>query len=92
VRGGGRDGRWYSLAIRPYRTSDNRIDGAVVTLFDIDLLKRSLERIREARDFAQAVVETATEPLIVLDGDRRISQANAAFYQVAQVSPEDAAG
>ena len=33
--------RTYSLRIRPYRTRDNRIDGAVVTLFDIDAIKRA---------------------------------------------------
>ena len=27
-----RDGRWYSLRIRPYRTPDNKIDGAVISL------------------------------------------------------------
>jgi len=31
-----RDGRQYSLRIRPYRTTDNKIDGAVLTLIDID--------------------------------------------------------
>ncbi|HYR23101.1 MAG TPA: chemotaxis protein CheB [Chthoniobacterales bacterium] len=31
-----RDGRKYSLRIRPYRTTDNKIDGAVLTLIDID--------------------------------------------------------
>jgi len=30
------DGREYSLRIRPYRTTDNKIDGAVLTLIDID--------------------------------------------------------
>jgi two-component system CheB/CheR fusion protein len=30
------EGRDYSLRIRPYRISDNRIDGAVITLIDID--------------------------------------------------------
>ncbi len=34
-------GRWYQLRIRPYRTLDNRIDGAVILLFDIDSLKQS---------------------------------------------------
>jgi len=28
------EGRWYSLQIRPYRTSDNRIDGVVVVFFE----------------------------------------------------------
>lgn len=30
-----KEGRTYSMSIRPYRTGDNRIDGAVMTLFDI---------------------------------------------------------
>src|SRR5437762_6703464 len=31
-----KDGRQYSLRIRPYRTTDNKIDGDVLTLIDID--------------------------------------------------------
>ena len=31
-----RSGRRHSLRIRPYKTTDNKIDGAVITLFDID--------------------------------------------------------
>jgi two-component system CheB/CheR fusion protein len=34
-------GRQYSLRVRPYRTTDNKIDGAVITLVDIDGGKRS---------------------------------------------------
>ena len=33
-------GRWYQLRIRPYRTLDNHIDGAVILLFDIDSMKQ----------------------------------------------------
>ena len=29
-----KQGRGYSLRIRPYRTADNKIDGAVMTLVD----------------------------------------------------------
>ena len=31
-----RRGRWHSLRIRPYRTSDNKIDGVIVILLDTD--------------------------------------------------------
>jgi two-component system CheB/CheR fusion protein len=31
-----KQGRAYSLRVRPYRTTDNKIDGAVLTLVDID--------------------------------------------------------
>ena len=29
------EGREYSLRVRPYRTIDNKIDGAVITLVDL---------------------------------------------------------
>src|SRR5262249_29221013 len=35
-----REGRWYSMRLRPYRTGDDRIDGAVIVLVDIDRLRR----------------------------------------------------
>ena len=31
-----KEGRHYSLRVRPYRTNDNKIDGAVITLVDIN--------------------------------------------------------
>jgi two-component system CheB/CheR fusion protein len=45
-----RDGRWYSLRIRPYVTLDNKIDGASIVLLDIDTLKRSLEQLKHAQE------------------------------------------
>ena len=30
------NGRWYSMRIRPYRTLDNKIDGVVIVLLDLD--------------------------------------------------------
>jgi two-component system CheB/CheR fusion protein len=36
-----RNGTWYSLRIRPYKNVENRIDGAVLALFDIDSSRRA---------------------------------------------------
>ncbi|PYK05873.1 MAG: chemotaxis protein CheR [Verrucomicrobia bacterium] len=44
-----KDGRQYSLRIRPYRTRDNKIDGAVLTLVDIDGTKESNEAKKRNR-------------------------------------------
>ena len=38
-----RQGGWYSLRIRPYRTAGNAVAGAVVALVDIEESKRSAE-------------------------------------------------
>ena len=37
-----RDGHAYLLRIRPYKTSDNKIDGAVLVMIDIDQLRKKL--------------------------------------------------
>ena len=87
-----RDGKWYAMQIRPYRTLDNRIDGAVVLFHDIDPLKRTIDQANRSRDYAEALVETMRESLIVLDRDCRIRTANRAFYETFQISPINAEG
>ena len=42
-----RHGRWYSLRLRPYRTLENHIDGAVLVLVDITVQKRAENTLRE---------------------------------------------
>ncbi len=42
-----RQGRWYSLRVRPFRTAGDTVAGAVVALVDIDEIKRSAEQIGE---------------------------------------------
>jgi two-component system CheB/CheR fusion protein len=83
-----REGRWYGLHIHPYRTADNRIDGAVVALLDINDTKRAQEQLRESTDYAEAIVDTVREPLLILRGDLRVKSANQSFYRAFGVSPE----
>ncbi|MFN6515830.1 MAG: chemotaxis protein CheB [Nostoc sp. CreGUA01] len=81
------EGHWYDLRIRPYRTSDHKIDGAVVVLVDIDILKRTMTKVKESGDYAQAIVETVRESLVVLNSELRVVSANLSFYQTFQVIP-----
>ncbi len=87
-----REGRWYSMRVRPYKTLDNRIDGAVVVLLDIDALKRHEAEIREARDYAEAIIRTVRDPLVILDADLSIHRANESFYSTFKVTPAEAEG
>ena len=85
-------GCWYQLNVRPYRTVDDRIMGAVITLQDIDPLKRGLQAAEEARDYAEGMIETVREPLVVLDSDLRVQRATQAFYDMFMVSREETQG
>ena len=42
-----REGRWFGVRVHPYRTVDNRIDGAVVVFIDIDEAKSLEVLLRE---------------------------------------------
>lgn len=86
------NGHWYDLRIRPYRTIDDRIDGAVLVLVDIDVLKRSTDQLRQARDYAEAIVEMVSDALLVLDADLRVVRANGQFYTTFQVLPQETEG
>ncbi len=81
--------RWWLLRIRPYITCENRIDGAVVSVLDINVLKRNADHLRIASEYANAIVETIYEPLAVLDEDLVVQRANAAFYQTFRVTHQE---
>jgi two-component system CheB/CheR fusion protein len=82
------DGRWYSLRIRPYRTAEHRITGAVLALVDVDELRRTAA----ARDYARAIIETVREPLVVLDANLNVREVNAAFYRTFHVGSSETTG
>ena len=75
-----KEGCWWSLSVRPYRTTDDRIDGAVLTFTGTDGIQRALQASETARRYADAIIETVREPLVILTPDLRVERANASFY------------
>jgi PAS domain S-box-containing protein len=78
-------GRWYLRRMLPYRTQDNHIAGVVVTFSDITDRKHAADAVDEARVYAQTIVETIRQPLLVLDRELRVQSANRAFYDQFRV-------
>jgi two-component system, chemotaxis family, CheB/CheR fusion protein len=79
-------GVWYLMRARPYKTWDSKIEGAVITFQDIDVMKRSLDVMRR---YSDQIIENAREPILVLDGKLQVVNANLAFYRNFQVSREE---
>ena len=50
------------------------------------------DEVTRARDYADSIVETMSEPMLVLEPDLRITRANRAFYQVFETTPEKTLG
>jgi two-component system, chemotaxis family, CheB/CheR fusion protein len=91
----GMDQRWYTVRIRPYRTLENVIDGLVILFVDIHKRKtaeEALEKSEVMRRFAENVVNTVRQPLIVMDEDSRITSANRSFYDTFKLQPGDSVG
>ena len=83
------DGHWYMLRMAPYRTQDNRIDGVVLNFIDITERQRAHQLVHEAQLYAESIVETVREPLLVLDGQLRVVSANRSFYETFQITKEE---
>jgi two-component system, chemotaxis family, CheB/CheR fusion protein len=87
-----RQGHWYNLRMRPYRAGEQKVGGVLIALLDIDSVKRSLDELREARDFAEAIVETVREPLLVLDAGFHVVKGTPSFYETFLVTHPETEG
>ena len=43
----------------------------------------------EIQNYAQSIVDTVRDPLLIIDATMRVRSANRAFYQTFHVSPEE---
>lgn len=87
-----KDGHWYSLQVRPYRTTSDKIDGAVIVLSDINEAKKATEQIEKARLFMEEALATVREPLLVLKQNLSVIYANPSFMKTFHVRLEDTKG
>ena len=55
-------------------------------------LEQLVAEIEEARVYAENIVETVREPLVVLNADLKVLTANQSFYKTFSVAPEDTIG
>lgn len=85
-----RSGRWYNLRIQPYRTIDNKIDGAVLTLLGVEESKLGMEEALVTSSFVQPIMEMVAQPLLCLDEQLRLTLANQAFYHLFKLEADTA--
>jgi two-component system CheB/CheR fusion protein len=85
-------GAWYLMRIRPYRTLENMIEGAVVTFVDITEMQRTREALRQANALLRlaVVVHDAHDAITVQDLDGRIIAWNPAAVRMYGWSEDEA--
>jgi two-component system CheB/CheR fusion protein len=86
------NGRWYSLRMRPYKTSEDKVDGVLIALADIDKLKRNLERATEHQITASAERSRAIESLHESESALRESRARLRALAAKLLNSEEQRG
>jgi two-component system CheB/CheR fusion protein len=85
-------GDWYIARLLPYRSSEDRIEGVVLTCIEITARKQAEVALRESKEYAEQIIETLPEPLLVLGPDLRVHSVNHAFYEQFRVDAEATVG
>ncbi|TDX32796.1 two-component system CheB/CheR fusion protein [Modicisalibacter xianhensis] len=67
-------GRWYLTRIRPYRSSDDRISGVVLTFIDITDRKRFEEDLRISEERFRVLVDTSAQIIWTTEADGSVSE------------------
>lgn len=81
----GEDGGWFTFRVLPYRTVENVINGVVITFVDI-----SEKRVASiSKVFAEGLLDTVREPLLILDETLKLVAANNSFYRDFLVVKEE---
>ncbi|MDO1444981.1 CheR family methyltransferase [Rhodocytophaga aerolata] len=86
------DGKYYSVRILPYRTTDNYIYGAVINFVDITSSKVSQQKQQESLLLMENIVDSIRDPMLVLDGQKRVIALSRAFRKIFRVTEENTKG
>lgn len=76
----------------PILDDHGKIQGVVLVFRDQTEERRAQKALEQARLFAESIVATVREPLLVLDAELRVLAANDAFYHTFQTHPKETEG
>ncbi len=71
-----KDGRWFSIRIMPYRTFDDRIDGLVITFFNMSSQKQVEVQLNESKQMNSLLFNLSSDKIIKLSSELKVVEFN----------------
>jgi two-component system CheB/CheR fusion protein len=71
-----KDGRWFSVRIMPYRTFDDRIDGLVITFFNMSSQKQIEMQLNESKQMNNLLFNLSSDKIIKLSPELKVVEFN----------------
>ncbi|HUB78386.1 MAG TPA: CheR family methyltransferase [Bryobacteraceae bacterium] len=84
-------GRWYLARVLPYRSTEDRIEGIVITFLDIDTRKRAEEALRINEERLRRMVNVDVVGILIFDASGTLIDSNEAFQKMAGYSKAEIA-
>jgi len=85
-------GRFYEMRIRPYVTQDNKIDGAVLSFIDVDILKKHENELQSEKEKYRTLTENSPDIIARLDRNLRYLYINSTLEKTTGINSKDIIG
>lgn len=79
-------------AAAPIKDTKKKVIGVVLVFRDQTAERNAQRAVQDARDFAESIIATIREPLLVLDDTLEVVSVNHSFLKTFQVTPEETVG
>jgi two-component system CheB/CheR fusion protein len=85
-------GDWYCRRVFPYRTQADATQGVVLTFENISVTKTAELKFATERAYADSVIDTVHQPLVVVDERLRVVTSNSSFCRIIGAKPDELVG
>ena len=87
------DGTHYLARLRPYRTTDDHIDGVVLTFVDVTELRKAEEKLRAGEERLRIAAETTKDyAILTVDEESIITSWNVGAQRIFGYAPQEIVG
>ncbi|MEJ2100593.1 MAG: CheR family methyltransferase, partial [Desulfobacterales bacterium] len=85
----GEKGKSYVMRMVPYRSSENVIEGVVISFLNVSSFENSKLVAGDGRKFFENITDALWEPVLMLDKAFKVFVGNPAFYRTFKTSPKE---